>query len=80
MIDKVFQLAEFLTQGMKTPPAHLDMSNNDLLLMIGNHYPKKMKHCLKCRVCKCNNRLRGKKNENCRKSKYVCEGCSDYFK
>jgi hypothetical protein len=77
MIDKVFQLTEFLTRGMETP--HPELNNTDTLALIGNHYPKKMKHCLKCRVCRRNNKLRGKKNENSRKSKYVCEGCSDYF-
>ena len=60
-------------------PSIKDISNEELQSMIGNHFPKKMRHCLKCRACKKNNKLRGRKNENCRKSKYVCEGCSDYY-
>jgi hypothetical protein len=59
MIDKVFQVAEFLTKGIELPQP--EMSNDEIMLM-GNHFPKKMKHCLKCKVCKRNNKLRGKKN------------------
>jgi len=78
MIDKAFQLVEFLAEGA-SPPAPNDLNNEELFVHIGNHFPKKMRHCLKCRACKKNNKLRGRKNENCRKSKYVCEGCSDYY-
>lgn len=76
LFDKVLELAEFLAKGVEPP---VTRTNDELLAHIGNHYPKKMKHCLKCRVCKKNNKLRGRRDANCRKSKYVCEGCTDHY-
>lgn len=93
MYEKVSQLVEFLSADINdSEPSEFNLetreldagsianlSNDELLLHIGMHYPKKMKHCLKCRACKKINKSRGKKHENCRKSKYVCEGCSEFF-
>jgi hypothetical protein len=76
-MTKLWQLIEILGEGLAKTS---DQDNQELLDKIGNHYPEKKPHCLKCRACKKNNKVRGKKNDNCKKSKYVCEGCSIYFK
>lgn len=60
IVEKLWEIIEFLKE--KTGKSAED-ENQEFLNVIGHdHYPAIMSHCLKCRACKKNNKIRGKRN------------------